>query len=148
MPILPLTLKDCKASAGLHQEAFFKGWIEKDFQNFLHDPLIHGLKIEEESKLCGYILWREVGAEAEILTLVVDPAHQQKGMGSLLLNALFKLLISKGITELFLEVAEDNPQAQSFYFKHGFVLLSKRPHYYARPENTFVAALNFFKKLV
>lgn len=148
MPTLSLTLEDCKNAAVLHQKAFYKGWTEKDFQTFLLDPLIHGLKIEEENTLYGYILWREVGTEAEILTLVVAPSHQKKGMGSLLLNALLKLLIVKGITDLFLEVAEDNHQAQSFYKKHGFVLLSKRPHYYARPENTFVDALNFLKKIV
>jgi ribosomal-protein-alanine N-acetyltransferase len=148
MHILPLTLEDCRDAASLHQEAFFKGWTEKDFQAFLLDPLTHGLKIEEGKKICAYMLWREMGPEAEILTLVVDPSHQQKGIGSLLLKALFNLLINKGITELFLEVAEDNHQAQSFYVKHGFVLLSKRPHYYARPENTFIPALNFFKKLV
>lgn len=147
MPIHPLTLEDCKDAAVLHQRAFYKGWTEKDFQTFLLDPLTHGLKIEEENKLYGYILWREVGVETEILTLVVDPSHQNKGMGSLVLNALLKLLINKGITYLFLEVAEDNHQAQSFYKNHGFVFLSKRPHYYARPENTFVDALNFFKAL-
>lgn len=148
MPTLPLILEDCKDAATLHQGVFYKGWTEKDFQTFLLDPLIHGLKIEEENTLYSYILWREVGEEAEILTLVVDPSHQKKGIGSLLLSALVKLLITKGITDLFLEVAEDNHQAQSFYKKHGFVLLSKRPHYYARPENTFVDALNFFKKII
>lgn len=147
MPILPLTLEDCKDASILHQRAFYKGWTENDFQTFLLDPLTHGLKVEEENKLYGYILWREVSEEAEILTLVVDPSHQKKGMGSLLLTALLKLLIAKGITDLFLEVAEDNHQAQSFYKNHGFALLSKRLRYYARPENTFVDALNFFKKL-
>jgi len=55
MPTLPLILKDCKDAAVLHQKTFYKGWIEKDFQTFLLEPLTHGLKIEEENKLYGYI---------------------------------------------------------------------------------------------
>jgi len=148
MRIHPLALEDCKEAARLHQTAFFKAWSEKEFQEFLQNSLTYGLKIEENHHLCGYLLWREVGEEAEILTLVVTPSHQRTGMGGLLLTTLFKRLIEKGIGELFLEVAEDNKPAQSFYIKHGFVLLSKRPHYYPREQNKLVPAFNFFKKLV
>lgn len=148
MHITPLTLEDCPYAARLHQNAFFKGWGENDFQELLQNSLTYGLKIEENRRLNGYILWREVGEEAEILTLVVVPSVQRTGRGSLLLMALIKRLIEKNITKLFLEVAEDNNQAQSFYIKHGFALLSRRPHYYPREKNIFVAALNFFKKLV
>jgi ribosomal protein S18 acetylase RimI-like enzyme len=88
-----------------------------------------------------------VGEEAEILTLVITPLSQRGGKGSILLEALFDRLIQKGISQLFLEVAEDNEQAQSFYIKHGFIFVSKRHHYYQRKENQCVSALNFFKRL-
>jgi len=144
----PLTLEDCYEAARLHQNAFFKGWGEKVFQEFLQNPLIHGLKVEENHKLNGYIVWREVGEEAEILTLVVNPAYQRTGIGSLLLMVLLDLLMKKGIAKLFLEVAEDNKKAQSFYIKHDFVLLCKRPNYYQRENNNLIPALNFFKTLL
>lgn len=177
--VVPLSLKDCAHAAQLHQAAFYRGWTEKDFEDFLEDPLIFGLKIQQdelftsrysstqdcdpelvldptrknkfgmiaksEKTFCGYILWREIENEAEILTMVISPPLQRKGIGNLLLIALFERLKEKGISKLFLEVAEDNNMAKSFYINNGFVFLGKRQHYYKRPENKFVDALNFVK---
>jgi ribosomal-protein-alanine N-acetyltransferase len=140
-----LNLKNCAQAACLHQSAFYKGWTEKDFQDFLQEPLVFGLKIQKDNTLCGYILWREVGHEAEILTLVIAPPFQRMGLGTHLFSALFNQLKAKEIEKLFLEVAEDNQSAQSFYKKQGFTFLSTRPNYYQRPENRFVSGLNFFK---
>jgi ribosomal-protein-alanine N-acetyltransferase len=147
MHIEPLTLKDCKKAAELHQSAFFKGWGEEDFQEFLQNPLIYGLKIEKNDALSGYILWREIGEEAEILTLVVALSFQKQGVGSHLLTTLCKHLVKKRVTKLFLEVAEDNNSGKNFYIKNGFVFLNIRPQYYPRKENKFISAYTFLKEL-
>lgn len=143
----PLTQRDCLRAAQLHQNAFFKGWSEQDFLEFLENPLVYGLKIEDNHELSGYILWREVTDEAEILTLVIAPAQQRKGRAGHLLETLFELLKKKSIKNLFLEVAEDNVIAQSFYKNHGFYFLSKRKNYYSRKEGQSISALNFSKHL-
>ena len=148
MPISSLTLEDCYEAACLHQNAFFKGWSEKDFQELLQNYLTHGLKVEENHNLHGYIVWREMGEEAEILTLVVNPPYQRKGVGSLLLTVLSDLLLKKGITKLFLEVAEDNSKAKYFYIKNEFIFLSKRQNYYQRENDKYIPALNFVKILL
>jgi len=145
--LLPMTPDDCCEAARLHARAFFKGWDAHAFQAFLADPLVHGLKVVQNDHLCGYILWRAIDAEAEILTLVVDPSSQRSGLGGRLLSALFTHLREKKIAELFLEVAEDNAPARFFYTKHGFIFLSKRPKYYPRENQPHAAALNFAKKL-
>lgn len=139
--------QDCIQTASLHQASFYKGWEKKDFQAFLKDPFTFGLKIKEEKNFCGYVLWREIAPEAEILALVISPLFQRQGMGNLLLTTLFERLREKGISKLFLEVAEDNKSAQSFYRKNGFALLGKRENYYLRPNNKLVNALNFVKIL-
>lgn len=139
---------DCAAAAALHREVFFKNWDEVAFKDFLQNPMIQGLKLKHKGELCGYILWREVAEEAEILTLVVAPSFQRKGIGSRLILTFFNFIVKKGITIIFLEVAEDNEKGRSFYIKHGFVFLSKRPFYYLRKGNEYISALNFSKKLV
>jgi ribosomal-protein-alanine N-acetyltransferase len=148
MFISTLTHKDCAAAAILHKEVFFKNWGEHVFKDFLQNPMIQGLKLKHTGQLCGYILWCEVEEEAEILTLVVAPSYQRKGGGSRLILTFFEFMMKIGITDIFLEVAEDNEKAQSFYIKHGFSLLSKRPFYYLREGNKYISALNFSKKLV
>jgi ribosomal-protein-alanine N-acetyltransferase len=148
MQINSLKLEDSLELASLHKATFFKGWEETVFQEFLQNPLIHGLKIEQNHKIIGYLLWQEVETEAEILTLVVAPCHQRKGVGNHLLGTFFKSMKMKGIRDVFLEVAEDNEKARCFYIKNGFAFLSKRLHYYPRKDNKYISALNFFKKIV
>ena len=118
------------------------------FQEFLQDPLTCGLKIEENDIFTGYILWREIKDEAEILTLVVASSSRMRGHGGALLTTLFKILKDKGIHRLFIEVAEDNEAAIPFYIKYGFVFSGKRPYYYPREGSQHISALNFVKDLV
>lgn len=146
--VVSLTFKDCQKAADLHQKAFFKGWQTSDFHEFLGTPFVLGLKIEENHKLTGYVLWREIKDEAEILTLVIASPYQKQGRGHFLFEKLCDTLRDKKIGNLFLEVAEDNHSAQSFYLKQDFILLGKRPNYYAREGQTTLSALNFLKKIV
>ncbi len=146
MLITPLIQNDCSKAALLHQQSFYKGWTEKDFKDFIDDPLTYGLKITKDDVLTSIILWREVGNEAEILTLIVDSNYQKQGQASFLLKTLMTLLVHKNISQIFLEVAEDNEGAYSFYKKYGFQLLNKRPQYYKREGNKRVTALNLMKK--
>jgi [ribosomal protein S18]-alanine N-acetyltransferase len=148
MLISPLTQSDFKEASRLHKLSFFKGWEQKDFEAFLKDNMVCGLKFEEANTICGFILWREIRDEAEILTIVVSPNWQRKGIGSALLKELFTQLSKNRISNLFIEVAEDNESAQLFYKKNGFGFVGKRPHYYPRGENKFVSALNYKKSLI
>jgi ribosomal-protein-alanine N-acetyltransferase len=147
MLIAPLIQSDCSKAALLHQQSFYKGWTEKDFKDFIDDPLIYGLKVTKDDVLTSIILWREVGNEAEILTLIVDPTYQKQGQATLLLKTLMTHLVHKNISQIFLEVAEDNEGAHYFYKNHSFQLLNKRPKYYKREGNNCIAALNLVKKL-
>jgi len=147
MLITPLIQSDCSKAALLHQQAFYKGWTEKDFKDFIDDPLVYGLKITKNDVLTSIILWREVGNEAEILTLIVDSTYRKQGLASLLLKTLMTHLVHKNISQVFLEVAEDNEVAHYFYEKYGFHLINKRPQYYKREGNNCVTALNLMKKL-
>lgn len=147
MLITPLIKNDCSKAALLHQQSFYKGWTEKDFQDLIVDPLIYGLKIIKNDVLTSIILWREIENEAEILTLIVDPTYQNQGQASLLLKTLMTQLVHKNISQIFLEVAEDNEGAYYFYKKYGFLLLNKRPQYYKREGNKCITALNLTKKL-
>lgn len=147
MHALPLTLDDCACASQLHKNAFFSGWSEKDFQELLENPLTHGLKVEENHEPFGYLLWREVADEAEILTLVIDPPYQRHGYATQLLETVCNTLIKKKIYKLFIEVAEDNIEAQSFYKAHGFTYLTTRPNYYLREDGRYNPALIFLKTL-
>jgi [ribosomal protein S18]-alanine N-acetyltransferase len=69
------------------------------------------------------------GAEAEVHTIGVDPAHQGKGIGRALLRALLEVADAAGAT-VFLEVRTDNAPAHALYASEGFAVVGLRRRYY------------------
>lgn len=81
--------------------------------------------------LVGYAgiarLGRSAPFEYEIHTIGVDPDHQGRGIGRLLLN---DLLDFAGDAVVFLEVRTDNAAALGLYRSAGFAEVGLRPRYY------------------
>ena len=90
----------------------------------------HYLSAREGNSLIGYAGLARVGAEAEIHTLAVEPAHQRRGIGRALLRAV--LDHARGAT-VFLEVRTDNESAIQLYRSEGFEVIGTRRRYY-RPS--------------
>jgi ribosomal-protein-alanine N-acetyltransferase len=90
----------------------------------------HYLSARDGNSLIGYAGLGRVGAEAEIHTLAVDPAHQRRGVGRALLRAV--LDHARGAT-VFLEVRTDNESAIQLYRSEGFEVVGTRRRYY-RPS--------------
>jgi len=86
------------------------------------------------------------GMRSEILTIATAKAARRQGWGRKLLEATVMELKEKGASELFLEVAEDNPAAIALYKSTGFSPIGRRPGYYRRAKGR-VAAITFSKKL-
>ena len=72
------------------------------------------------------------GAEAEIHTIGVDPAHQGRGIGRAVLRGLLAAAEALHAT-VFLEVRTDNEPARALYESEGFTVVGLRPRYY-RPS--------------
>ena len=75
---------------------------------------------------------RPPGAEAEIHTIGVDPAHQGRGIGRALLRGLLAAADALH-AEVFLEVRTDNEPARRLYESEGFTVVGLRRRYY-RPS--------------
>lgn len=69
------------------------------------------------------------GAEAEVHTIGVDPAHQGRGIGRALLRALLDVADAAQAT-VFLEVRTDNAAAHALYASEGFTVVGLRRRYY------------------
>jgi ribosomal-protein-alanine acetyltransferase len=68
--------------------------------------------------------------QADIQTIAVAPDARRHGIGRALMHALTAEARNRGARELFLEVREDNPGAQSLYDSLGFERIAVRPRYY------------------
>jgi len=91
---------------------------------------------EEQGKLLGVLAWRDLGEEAEILDLAVEPQHRRQGLASLLLENFMRWLSRTTVRRIYLEVRASNCAAIALYVKFGFKNCGRRPNYYRNPDET------------
>jgi ribosomal-protein-alanine N-acetyltransferase len=69
--------------------------------------------------------------EAHVTTIGVDPDLRGRGLGELLLVAMFDEAFRRHTNWLTLEVRVSNAPAQSLYHKYGFTEQGRRKRYYS-----------------
>lgn len=78
----------------------------------------------------GFVVWRVVADEAEIITIGVHPDARKAGIASAMLVIIEADAKKRGATKMFLEVAENNHPARALYQHNGYVQIGIRPKYY------------------
>ncbi len=87
-----------------------------------------------DEQVIGYAGLAVYPDEAYVQTLGVDPAHQRRGVATLLLVALMRDARHRGLDVVGLEVRVDNVGAQALYRRFGFAPVGLRKGYY-QPSN-------------
>ena len=82
----------------------------------------------------GFVLGQLIGDEAEIFMIIVDPAHQRRGLGLAYLTQFEARARGDGGVSCFLEVAASNFAAQALYEKAGYQHVGRRKNYYKSPQ--------------
>lgn len=109
----------------LHRACFpSKPWTAQDFADLKKS----GCDIIASQN--GFIVYRAVADEAEIITIGVHPDARRAGIASAMLVVAEQDLRARGIKKLFLEVAENNAPAHKLYERAGFHQIGIRPKYY------------------
>lgn len=120
--------------AAIHHESFPDAWSTQEFGALLEDPLCTALLLCDNGHALpepmGFVLWRQVVDEAEIITIATRPVYRRQGVGQQMMTACLEALREKAAATLFLEVAEDNTPAQALYLGCGFRLVGRRRGYY------------------
>lgn len=111
--------------ANLHAQCFpDRPWSESDFMELKKS----GCEIVASDN--GFIVWRVVADEAEIITIGVAPDARQNGIAGAMILLMEQELKKQSVHNVFLEVSEVNVPAKKLYEKYGFVVAGKRPKYY------------------
>lgn len=138
----PARPEDAERLASLHSGAFFRGWPASDFASWLTDPATPGYVVcDARRRIVGFAMLRTAGAEAEILTIVVERRWRGRRLGTALLNAVVDDLRNSPVTALFLEVDEANGAARAVYAGRGFVTTGSRRDYYQTADGKPATAL-------
>lgn len=132
--IRDLTPQDAAEAAALHALCFPKGWPAEDFARYANDPGVVARGVVRDGALAGVLIATLVAGEAEILSIMVHPAHRRAGLGLALLQDMAEL----GADRWTLEVATDNVAAVRLYHRFGCVRVRRRPAYYANGVDAWV----------
>ncbi len=127
--------------AGLHAQAFRRGWSEEEVNALLTDRAVLGDCATIKGKFAGFILSRRAVDQAEILSVAVPDVLQRHGVGRALLDMHLRRLAGMGARALFLEVEERNEPALRLYRRAGFRQVGQRPNYYPQPGGQTAALI-------
>ncbi len=111
--------------ANLHAKCFpHKPWSVADFADLKKS----GCEIIASQN--GFIVYRQILDEAEIITIGVAPDARRTGIAAAMLGIAESDLKKSGAKHIFLEVAADNAPARALYEQNGYVQIGVRPKYY------------------
>lgn len=137
---------DCADVATLHQERFPRPWSDGEFSSLLGQSSVFGFIARQTNAffsqpLGGFVLSREAGGEAEILTVAVSDKFARSGLGWRLMQAAMREASMRGAETMFLEVDGGNLSAIGLYKKLGFKTVAERQAYYTAKDGTKSTAL-------
>ena len=139
-----LSAQDAQIMADIHAQSFDRPWPALDMAVHTQRDICFG--IEQNAELAAFIILSCAAGQSEILTIATAQTARRQGLAGQLLHGVIEPLESQNVTEIFLEVAEDNHAAIALYKKSGFQSIGRRPGYYRRAEGR-VSAITFSKKL-
>ena len=131
MKIVNCESKHLSALKCLSDSLFNDGWTQKQFQDELENYNAKIFLLENNNQIVGFVCLRTNTDEMEILNIGVGKDFQGKGYGKILLQKAIEYAEKKQITQIFLEVREDNTKALNLYKTMGFCENRRRKKYYA-----------------
>lgn len=111
--------------ANLHQQCFpHRPWSAADFADLKKS----GCDVIASQN--GFIVYRVVADEAEIITIGVAPTARRGGIAAAMLAIAEADAKKRGAVKMFLEVAENNDAARNLYKSNQYTEIGRRPKYY------------------
>ncbi len=86
----------------------------------------------------GYIDFRAVAGEGELMRIAVLPEFRRYGIAGQLMRQMISAADAMGISDITLEVRESNTAARSLYAQFGFAGEAVRRNYYDNPQENAV----------
>ena len=133
---------DADTIARLHAEGFYRGWTREEFAAYVagKDTPVY-VACDSRRRIAGFAMLRHLGDEVELISIAVDRKWRNKGVGLMLMRALFDAVLMSPAKRMLLEVAADNTPALQLYGKLGFQKVGERKGYYPRPDGTPATAI-------
>ena len=114
-------------------ECFSTPWSRTAIaESMSHEPW-HFLVAKIGGEVVGYVGVYVILDEGQISNIAVLPSFRGRGIGKMLLDALFELCLKLGCQKITLELRKSNTSALGLYKKCGFEIVGSRPRFYSNP---------------
>ena len=94
--------------------------------------------VYEDDIIKGCLVFEKIYERVELDYIVVDNNYRRCGIGSKLIDYLVDYCMNNNISNITLEVNENNIAAQDLYKKKDFCVVSKRDGYYNGSDGLFM----------
>lgn len=138
MIIRKANLDDVEAIVSLDQEVLQTNWHEKLYAESIVLKDTQSLVLDHEGRLIGFLIYRNIGGDFEIIQLALNKAYQRQGLASMMIDFMIQDAQSSHIEFIYLEVEMDNLPALNLYKKYGFEAIHQRKNYYGQGQNAIV----------
>jgi len=148
MKVKKVGIKDLRKLVNLEKKVFKENAFSKQLMKKLIQSNFIFYKIETEGffkKLIGFvIIVKDRKDRANLINFLINPKHQRKGYGSLLLGKTLELIKSNSnkIIQIVLNVSIHNLNAISLYKKFNFHIVKKIEDYYRNQEAAYLMKLD------
>ncbi len=138
MIIRKANLDDVEAIVSLDQEVLQTNWHEKLYAESIVLKDTQSLVLDHEGRLIGFLIYRNIGGDFEIIQLALNKAYQRQGLASMMIDYMIQDAQSSHIEFIYLEVEMDNLPALNLYKKYGFEVIHQRKNYYGQGQDAIV----------
>ncbi|PLX87343.1 MAG: ribosomal-protein-alanine N-acetyltransferase [Desulfuromonas sp.] len=135
---------DLVAMMSIEQQCYTTPWTAQHFLQELEQPGAFIVVCGTGEQITGYLCYRSIVDEMEILNVATAPDFQRQGVADRLMRHVLHHASKLGVGQVFLEVRISNLTAIRLYQRFGFVQNGVRQRYYADHED----ALLMTRKLV
>jgi len=127
---------------------FGEAWSALQLAGTIGQENAFALRAIVDGAVAGFCLCRLAGPEVELLLIAVAPPSQGSGRAQALISSAQRLALSRGATEMFLEVRENNLSARQLYRRTGFHEAGRRSDYYTGSDGSRFAAITMRRQLL
>jgi ribosomal-protein-alanine N-acetyltransferase len=127
--------KDLKSIAKIEKMLFDKqAWSYEQILSEFKNNFSKILVIKNKEDIIGYLIYRKIGEESELLRIGIKKDYQKQGFGTYLIKEFLERQKREGVKKVFLEVDFFNKPAYKLYRNVGFNELYLRKRYYSKTD--------------
>jgi len=147
--IKKMDIEDVEEVLHIAAATTYNPWSKKMILEEIAHPFSHCFLLYQKtgtgaSLPLGFLCFRQVGEESELLNLCISPEFRQQGFGKKLMSFYIDFCERQGVNQYFLEVSVTNTPATHLYHSFGFRSLGTRKNFYQGRHDALLMTRSVF----